>query len=87
MCFICRWSFLQSAEAIRKQEFSDVLPRASIQDLGVILMGAGYEVPHFVLVILFFSRFLVLIFLVSRVLHGMTSLFFKIVSEARKINV
>lgn len=41
---ICRWNFLQSAEAIRKQEFSDSLPRASIQDLGVILMGAGYEV-------------------------------------------
>lgn len=40
----CRWSFLHSAEAIRKQEFSDTLPRASIQDLGVILMGAGYEV-------------------------------------------
>lgn len=39
-----RWSFLHSAEAIRKQEFSDTLPRASIQDLGVILMGAGYEV-------------------------------------------
>lgn len=39
-----RWNFLQSAEAIRKQEFSDSLPRASIQDLGVILMGAGYEV-------------------------------------------
>ncbi|XP_031286685.1 cytochrome c biogenesis protein CCS1, chloroplastic [Pistacia vera] len=39
-----RWKFLQSAEAIRKQEFSDSLPRASIQDLGVILMGAGYEV-------------------------------------------
>ncbi|KAJ9152884.1 hypothetical protein P3X46_026393 [Hevea brasiliensis] len=39
-----RWNFLHSAEAIRKQEFSDNLPRASIQDLGVILMGAGYEV-------------------------------------------
>ncbi|KAK6136813.1 hypothetical protein DH2020_029448 [Rehmannia glutinosa] len=39
-----RWSFLHSAEAIRKQEYSDALPRASIQDLGVILMGAGYEV-------------------------------------------
>ncbi|CAK9140683.1 unnamed protein product [Ilex paraguariensis] len=39
-----RWSFLHSAEAIRKQEFTDTLPRASIQDLGVILMGAGYEV-------------------------------------------
>ncbi|KAL0365479.1 UNVERIFIED_CONTAM: Cytochrome c biogenesis protein CCS1, chloroplastic [Sesamum angustifolium] len=39
-----RWSFLRSAEAIRKQEYSDTLPRASIQDLGVILMGAGYEV-------------------------------------------
>lgn len=39
-----RWSFLYSAEAIRKQEYSDTLPRASIQDLGVVLMGAGYEV-------------------------------------------
>ncbi|GFQ03819.1 cytochrome c biogenesis protein ccs1 chloroplastic [Phtheirospermum japonicum] len=39
-----RWSFLQSAEAIRKQEFSDTLPRASIKDTGLILMGAGYEV-------------------------------------------
>lgn len=39
-----RWSFMQTAAAIRKQEFSDSLPRASIQDLGVILMGAGYEV-------------------------------------------
>lgn len=39
-----RWNFLQSSEAIHKQEFSDSLPRASVQDLGVILMGAGYEV-------------------------------------------
>ncbi|XP_072951466.1 cytochrome c biogenesis protein CCS1, chloroplastic [Typha angustifolia] len=39
-----RWSFTQSAEAISKQEFADSLPRASIQDLGIILMGAGYEV-------------------------------------------
>ncbi|XWS54641.1 hypothetical protein CRYUN_Cryun10bG0106100 [Craigia yunnanensis] len=39
-----RWSFLQSADAIRKQEFSDTLPRASVKDLGVVLMGAGYEV-------------------------------------------
>ncbi|XP_050234698.1 cytochrome c biogenesis protein CCS1, chloroplastic isoform X2 [Mercurialis annua] len=39
-----RWKFMHSAEAIRKQEFSDTLPRASIQDLGVIMMGAGYEV-------------------------------------------
>lgn len=39
-----RWSFLHSAESIRKQEYSDTLPNASIQDLGVILMGAGYEV-------------------------------------------
>lgn len=44
--FICihRWNFLSSPEAIRKQEYSDSLPRASVQDLGVILMGAGYEV-------------------------------------------
>ncbi|CAA6657710.1 unnamed protein product [Spirodela intermedia] len=40
-----RWSFMHSAERIRKQEFSDTLPQASIQDLGVILMGGGYEVP------------------------------------------
>ncbi|KAF4366916.1 hypothetical protein F8388_013981 [Cannabis sativa] len=39
-----RWKFMDSAEAVRKQEFSDTLPRASVQDLGVILMGAGYEV-------------------------------------------
>lgn len=39
-----RWSFMHSAEAICKQEFADSLPRASIQDLGTILMGAGYEV-------------------------------------------
>lgn len=44
----CRWNFLHSAEAIRKQEFSDTLPRASVQDLGVILMGAGYEVVIFI---------------------------------------
>lgn len=41
---MCRWSFLQSADAVRKQEFSDTLLRASVKDLGVILMGAGYEV-------------------------------------------
>ncbi|RWW15150.1 hypothetical protein GW17_00021021 [Ensete ventricosum] len=39
-----RWSFMHSADAIRKQDFADSLPRASIQDLGIILMGAGYEV-------------------------------------------
>lgn len=39
-----RWSFLYSAEVIRKQEYTDTLPQASIKDLGVILMGAGYEV-------------------------------------------
>ncbi|MQL82220.1 hypothetical protein Taro_014692 [Colocasia esculenta] len=38
------WSFMSSADSIRKQDFSEMLPRASIQDLGVILMGAGYEV-------------------------------------------
>lgn len=43
ICFN-RWSFLHSAEAIRKQEFSESLPKASIQDVGTILMGAGYEV-------------------------------------------
>ncbi|KAL3730646.1 hypothetical protein ACJRO7_027645 [Eucalyptus globulus] len=36
--------FLQSSEAIRKQEFSERLSRASVQDLGIILMGSGYEV-------------------------------------------
>lgn len=41
---MCRWAFLHSADAIRKQEFSESLPNASVQDLGVILMGAGYEV-------------------------------------------
>jgi cytochrome c biogenesis protein len=35
---------MHSAEVIRKQEFSESLPRASIQDVGTILMGAGYEV-------------------------------------------
>lgn len=39
-----RWNFMQSPEAICKQEFSEKLPQASIQDLGVVLMGAGYEV-------------------------------------------
>ncbi|XP_042506890.1 cytochrome c biogenesis protein CCS1, chloroplastic [Macadamia integrifolia] len=39
-----RWSFVHSAEAILKQEFADSLLRASVHDLGVILMGAGYEV-------------------------------------------
>ncbi|KAJ4812475.1 hypothetical protein LUZ62_025041 [Rhynchospora pubera] len=39
-----RWSFLQSSETIRKQEFSDSLTCASVQDLGAILMGHGYEV-------------------------------------------
>ncbi|XP_052193454.1 cytochrome c biogenesis protein CCS1, chloroplastic isoform X1 [Diospyros lotus] len=39
-----RWSFLHSAEAISKQEFAETLPRASLEDLGIILMGAGYEV-------------------------------------------
>lgn len=42
--FVCRWNFLQSGETIRKLECSDILPRASVQDLGVVLMGAGYEV-------------------------------------------
>ncbi|XP_074559447.1 cytochrome c biogenesis protein CCS1, chloroplastic [Curcuma longa] len=39
-----RWSFRHSAEAIRKQDFADSLPKASVEDLGIILMGAGYEV-------------------------------------------
>ncbi|KAK7834662.1 cytochrome c biogenesis protein ccs1, partial [Quercus suber] len=38
------WNFLDSSEAIRKQEYSDTLPRASVQDLGVLLMGAGFEI-------------------------------------------
>ncbi|KAF8022066.1 hypothetical protein BT93_G2261 [Corymbia citriodora subsp. variegata] len=39
-----RWNFLQSTKAIRKQEFSERLSRASVRDLGIILMGSGYEV-------------------------------------------
>ncbi|CAO2815093.1 unnamed protein product [Amaranthus hypochondriacus] len=39
-----RWGFLKSAETICKQDFAEKLPRASVQDLGVVLMGAGYEV-------------------------------------------
>uniref|UniRef100_A0A1J3GIS4 Cytochrome c biogenesis protein CCS1, chloroplastic n=1 Tax=Noccaea caerulescens TaxID=107243 RepID=A0A1J3GIS4_NOCCA len=39
-----RWSFMKSDESIKKQAFSDTLERASIQDLGLILMGEGYEV-------------------------------------------
>lgn len=35
---------MHSPDTIKKQEFSDTLPSASLQDLGVILMGAGYEV-------------------------------------------
>jgi cytochrome c biogenesis protein len=35
---------MSSGGSIKKQAFSESLPRASIQDLGVILMGAGYEV-------------------------------------------
>lgn len=42
MC--ARWKFLPSAKAIRKQEFHETLPRALVQDFGVLLMGAGYEV-------------------------------------------
>ena len=39
-----KWSFKKSSNSIRNQEFSDTLPRASIQDLGLILSSAGYEV-------------------------------------------
>ncbi|KAK6946201.1 ResB-like domain [Dillenia turbinata] len=39
-----RWTFLHTPKAIGKQECTDTLPRASIQDLGVVLMGDGYEV-------------------------------------------
>lgn len=35
---------MYSSDAIKKQEFSDTLPNASVQDLGVVLMGSGYEV-------------------------------------------
>lgn len=38
---------MKSDEAIKKQDFADTLPRGSIQDLGVILMGDGYEVRHY----------------------------------------
>lgn len=48
---VCRWSFLHSTDSIRKQEYSDTLPNASVQDLGVILMGAGYEVYFSILVV------------------------------------
>ncbi|CAI0377181.1 unnamed protein product [Linum tenue] len=41
---MCRWKFMDSPEAVRKQDFSETLPQASVQDLGVILMGSGYEV-------------------------------------------
>lgn len=44
---LCRWSFKNSADAICKQEYADSLQKASIQDLGVVLMGAGYEVGFF----------------------------------------
>ncbi|XP_073022881.1 uncharacterized protein [Primulina eburnea] len=37
ICFHLRWSFVHSPEAIHKQDYSDTLPRASIQDLGIIL--------------------------------------------------
>ncbi|KAK9146008.1 hypothetical protein Sjap_005911 [Stephania japonica] len=40
---ICRWNYLNTSESIRKQEFNDSLPRASVRDLGVILMGVGCE--------------------------------------------
>lgn len=39
-----RWSFMKSRSAILKLDVADSLPRARIQDLGVLLMGAGYEV-------------------------------------------
>ncbi|KAL9231621.1 hypothetical protein vseg_006823 [Gypsophila vaccaria] len=39
-----RWNFKKSGSAICKLDFSEKLPRASVQDLGVVLMGAGYEV-------------------------------------------
>lgn len=38
---------MKSDESIKKQDFSDTLQRASIQDLGLILMGEGYEVRHY----------------------------------------
>lgn len=37
---------MKSDESIKKQDFADTLQRASVQDLGVILMGDGYEVWH-----------------------------------------
>ncbi|XP_055815732.1 cytochrome c biogenesis protein CCS1, chloroplastic-like isoform X2 [Solanum dulcamara] len=39
-----RRSFSNSAEAIHKKDDVDTLPRASVEDTGVTLMGAGYEV-------------------------------------------
>ncbi|KAH0914128.1 hypothetical protein HID58_028574 [Brassica napus] len=34
-----RWSFMKSDESIKKQDFAESLPRASIQDLGVFMKG------------------------------------------------
>ncbi|GLJ23088.1 hypothetical protein SUGI_0435870 [Cryptomeria japonica] len=39
-----RWTFMKSGSAILKLEVAESLPRANIQDLGVLLMGSGYEV-------------------------------------------
>ncbi|KAK6916531.1 ResB-like domain [Dillenia turbinata] len=40
-------NFWHTPETIRKQECTDTLPRAAIQDLGVVLMGDGYEVHRY----------------------------------------
>lgn len=48
---------MKSDEAIKKQDFADTLPRASVQDLGVILMGDGYEVRGIISSIFFFQVF------------------------------
>lgn len=55
---------MKSDEAIKKQEFADTLPRASIKDLGMILMGDGFEVRITSLLFNFFFYMRLLIVLV-----------------------
>nr|GMC87576.1 cytochrome C biogenesis protein ccs1, chloroplastic [Ipomoea batatas] len=39
-----RWSFLNSREPISEQESAETRPKTSVEDLGITLMGTGYEV-------------------------------------------
>ncbi|XP_019165389.1 PREDICTED: cytochrome c biogenesis protein CCS1, chloroplastic-like isoform X2 [Ipomoea nil] len=39
-----RWSFLNSRKPISEQESAETLPKTSVEDLGITLMGTGYEV-------------------------------------------